>query len=329
MEPAEKDLKNLFIIFYEVFKFCEGFYSNSDMYTLFKSAKLLEDTYLKLHSIGALNDFEDKLNEFWALKGLKSISLKFFQKVTHEVLARLLTDTRFSNDTVKSALSEFLKLNSEQDFLEVVKRLYYTNQSVDILKQSCKNNDDYNALISLEEMSKYLAFGVVTVEESTSLLTSLVSRDTNNFKMCLSLLCNSNVCSTFDNLQELIMVIAKFLSNPDNVHLYPVIFELSETEFCQIVTSWNPILESFIKIIEYSIVKLKCCYSHNSYSWINSDVENSLTFEDITKLITKLKLAPTICDKLQDCLNQLKQEGHGIVVEDILRSAGCNSLIMK
>lgn len=319
MEPAESDLRNLFLIFYEVFRFCEGFYSDSDISIVFKSAKLLEDTYLKLQSIGALNDFENKLNEFWSLKGLEVIPLKFFEKASHEVLSKLLTDSNFSNDTVKLAVSEFLTMTSEKDFLELVKNLHHTNNSIEILKKSCTNIADFNAVLNLNELSKHLATNNSFVEESSSLVTSVVLEDPNNFKAFLTLLCNSNVCLLCPNLQEIVKLLSKLLSNPDHIYLYPLVFELSDADFCQIVTSWELIVESFIKIIEYSIEKLKCNYTNSSYSWINTGEEKSLTFQDITILINKLKLTPKIHDQLRECLNQLSQNGHRIVIEDIQR----------
>lgn len=314
MEPVNDGLGKLFLMFAEVYKFCEGLYITVDSEVLFRSAELLETTYSKLESIESLGDFQQKLNKYFTSQSLKVIPIVYFKDISHKVLAKFITDSRFNNDQVRSALINFRHFKSEKGFA-VIKQLFDTNRCVQLIKQRNRNLSFYNASLRLEELSKYPSPDGIS-DTFNSLAISEI-RGSGNFEYFLKLLCKTNGNVHRPNcIQELTKVIATLLQDPDHVQLYQFVLHLSDEECCNIAV---PLFNSFMKIIEYSFTKLKCTYSGNSYSWVNTENEMCLSFQDISILVSKLKTEPDIFKRLNEALNKLKHEGYQLIVEDLLR----------
>uniref|UniRef100_A0A1B6KQT7 Uncharacterized protein n=1 Tax=Graphocephala atropunctata TaxID=36148 RepID=A0A1B6KQT7_9HEMI len=322
MEPEESDFSVLLQNFVEIFKFCEGLADSVDAEAVFQSAKIVENTCSKLESVGALEDFENKLNEFWVLKGLKVLPIQFFKRVADEVLCRFMTDGTFSDTSVKCAINQFILIRSEEDFVKLVKRLSNTQHSVELLK---RNSDltgvlDYNAERLLEQLTKQLVETNGSTEELDSTISNIFSNNWDRLKVFIKVLCLTNRCDLSQCVQNLIAIhISNIVRNPENINFFSHFLDLADDDFNKVVY-WKPLSETLIKMIEFSLEHLKCNYTDSSYSWGYSGSEKGLSFDIITALINKLKKSgPEINIKIKELLQRLKAEGFEIIAEDFLR----------
>uniref|UniRef100_A0A1B6GTN4 Uncharacterized protein n=1 Tax=Cuerna arida TaxID=1464854 RepID=A0A1B6GTN4_9HEMI len=322
MEAEESDLRNLLQIFYEVSKFCEGVTGSTDAEFVFKSAQIVENTCSKLESLGALEDFESKLNQFWELKGLNGLTIQFFKNAVNEVLRRYITDCKFSDNDVKCAINQFLLIRSREDFVEVIKHLSDTHHSIELLKQNCSPTEilEYNAEILLGDLTKQLMRTNGSIEELNTSIINIFSDNRDSLKIFVRVLCLTDKCELSRCVQNVIAInISNHLGNPKNVTEFSYILDLGDKDFSDIVVRWKSLSETLMKIIEFSVEHLKCNYTESSYSWEYPGSEKGLAFEMIIALINKLKSVPEMSASIKELLHRLKEKGFEIIVEDILR----------
>ncbi|XP_046674330.1 uncharacterized protein LOC124363212 isoform X2 [Homalodisca vitripennis] len=322
MEAEGSDLRNLIQVFYEVSKFCEGVTGSTDAEFVFKSAQIVENTCSKFESLGALEDFESKLNQFWELKGLNGLPIQFYKKAVNEVLRRYITDCKFSDNDVQCAINKFLLIRSREDFVEVIKHLSDTHRSIELLKRNCSPTEilKYNAEILLCDLTKQLIRTNGNIEELNSTIVNIFSENRDSVKIFVRVLCLTDKCELSQCVQNVIAInISNYLGNPENITEFSYILELDDKDFSDIIVRWKPLPETFMNIIEISVEHLKCNYTESSYSWEYSGSEKGLPFEMIITLINKLKPVPEMSDSIKELLHRSKEKGFEIIVEDIFR----------
>lgn len=325
MALSQKDIKNLFLTFYEVLLFCEGLKSCYNTKTIFQRAKTLEDTVTKLQSIEAVEDFQLKLNEFWALKGLSPRRVEYFQSVSCLVLQRFMSDNQFSDDHVSEAINEFLQLKTEIEFLEFLKSQSFVQKSVDRSKQGFSLRDDlikYKAFICLQELKKLVLDCNGDIERLTSQIKHVIRDKDDTFKTMLQVLNLPCECELETHVQSLVaMVVSSELSNLDTSNHHCQVFELNSDEIDSIIHRWPSILEPLMKMLEFSVKHLQCVYEDTgtSYSWKYVETESGITFDCITSFLSKIRQSLDVRKHFQKLLERLKSDGSTIIVEDILR----------
>lgn len=331
MASSRKDIKNLFLTFYEVLLFCEGLKSSSNTKMIFKGAKTLEDTVTKLQSIEAIEDFQLKLNEFWIIKGLSPRRVEYFQNVSCLVLHRFMSDNQFSDDHVSEAINEFLMVKTESEFLEFLKSQSIVQKSVENSKQDFNVSDNlvkYKAFLCLEELKKQVVSCNGNIEKATSQIERVIQDKEDQFETLLQVLCVPCECELETIVQNLAaVVVSRVLSNLDNITCHCYLFDLSTDQINAIVVRWPNILETLLKMMESSIRHLRCDYEDTgTYSWKYVGAERGLSFDCILSFLSKIWQFLDVRRHFQKLLDTVRIDGCTVIVEDILRISKLNSV---
>lgn len=324
METAPTACKTLFLVFSEVLKFSEGLSNTIDPTILFKCAKIVEDMYIKTVSLGAVKEFESKLHEFWTLEGVEPLPLQYFENSLHLILSRFICDNKYSDDEVKLAIEEFISYKSEKEFFEVVKKLNQTHHLVRSLMTSIDINiqpSDFRAVCLVEQLKELLVKKKGSTDTVYSAINKIVSDDKEGFMVLLKVLCLHNDNELSLHVQELVsLFVSNSLKECKKAYTYTCFIRLRNEEFNQLIVRWDFLTDSLIDVIEFSIRRLKCEYSGNSYSWTNNPGEEKcMPFNEIVALINKLKAVQEKYNFLKEVLHRWKNENLSLIAEDLIR----------
>lgn len=324
MDTAGSECKTLFLVFSEVLRFSEGLSNSTDPKILFKCAKIVEDMYIKTVSLGAVKEFESKLDEFWTLQGLKLFPLQYFENAPHLILSRFLCDNKFSDGEVKLAIEEFIVYKSEEEFLHVVNKLSHTDHIVRGLMKSIDINgqlSNFKAVFFVEEFRKLLINTNGSADAVYTAINKTVSNDEEGFNLLLKVLCLHNDNELSLHIQELVLLlVCSCLKDFKKTYTYSCILNLIDGDFNRIIVRWDSFTDSIVHAIEFSLKRLKCEYSSNSYSWTKDpSEEEGLSFDEIVALINKLKAVQEKYDYLKELLHKWRSGNFVIIAEDLVR----------